>query len=141
MTLVLAWAGCSRGPEGPPLVPAEGSITFDGKPLGAADLMFVPHGETKGQGGVGRTGADGKFSLTSHDRKFTGVPAGNYRVIINKLVKPDGTDYVPDPNAGPMDTGGFRELLPSKYSDMGMTTLTADVPEGGKKDLQFNLTK
>jgi len=103
--------------------------------------MFVPQGETKGQGGVGRTDAAGKYELMTHDRKFKGVPAGSYRVIINKLVKPDGTDYVPDPNAGPMDTGGFRELLPAAYSDMGLTTLQADVPEGGKQDLNFKLTK
>ena len=137
--LLLALVGCNSAPAGPPLVPAEGLISLNGKPLGAADLIFVPQGETKGQGGVGRTDAAGKFQLSSHDRKFKGVPAGTYRVVINKLVKPDGSDYIPDPNAGPMDTGGFRELLPAAYSDMGVTTLQADIPEAGKKDLEFKL--
>jgi len=121
------------------LVPVEGIITLDGKPLGAADIMFVPRGETKGQGGVAHTDAGGKFELLSQDRKFKGAPVGDYRVVINKLVKPDGSDYVPDPNAGPMDTGGFKELLPVVYSDMGQTKLETIVPEGGTKNLEFKL--
>ena len=137
---ILFVAGCSQGPEGPPLVPVEGTITLDGKPLGKADLMFVPDGDTRGQGGVAQTDQEGKFTLLSQDRKHKGAPVGTYRVIINKLVKPDGSDYVPDPNAGPMDTGGFRELLPAAYSDMGQTQLTATVPEAGVKDVEFKLS-
>jgi hypothetical protein len=136
---LLVIAGCNPGPAGPKLVPVEGVITLDDKPLGAADIMFVPQGDTKGQGGVARTGADGKFQLLSQDRKFKGAPVGEYRVIINKLVKPDGTDYIPDPNAGPMDTGGFKELLPAAYSDMGQTKLQANVPDSGTTNLEFKL--
>jgi hypothetical protein len=132
-------AGCNNAPPGPKLVPVEGIITLDGKPLGAADIMFVPQGDTKGQGGVARTGVDGKFQLLSQDRKFKGAPAGDYRVIFNKLVKPDGTDYVPDPNAGPMDTGGFKELLPRAYSESGPTNLQVNVPESGATNLEFKL--
>ena len=139
LALVLLLAGCNNEPAGPPLVPVEGAVTLDGKPLGAADLMFVPQGDTQGQGGVAQTDKDGKFALLSQDRKHKGAPVGSYRVIINKLVKPDGTDFVPDPNSGPMDTGGFRELLPAAYSDMGQTQLVATVPEGGAKNLEFKL--
>jgi hypothetical protein len=141
LLLFMAIAGCGDAPAGPPLVPAEGVITFNGSPLAAADLIFVPQGETKGQGGVGRTDSSGRFKLISHDRKHDGIPAGSYRVVINKLVKPDGTDFVPDRNAGPMDTGGFREVLPPTYSDMGLTTLQATIPVEGTKDLNFKLTK
>ena len=139
VAFALWMVGCNSGPEGPPLVPVEGTVTLDGKPLSKADLMFVPEGDTKGQGGVAQTDMDGRFALLSQDRQHQGAPTGNYRVIINKLVKPDGTDYVPDPNAGPMDQGGFRELLPLAYSDMGQTLLTATVPEGGASNLEFKL--
>jgi hypothetical protein len=131
--------GCSPAPSGPALVPVEGVISLDGKPLGGADIMFVPQGDTKGQGGVGRSETGGKFELLSQDRKRKGTPVGSYRVIINKLVKPDGSDFIPDPNAGPMDTGGFKELLPTAYSDMGQTRLEAVIPDGGKKDIEFKL--
>jgi len=140
LALVLLLTGCDSEPAGPPLAPVEGTVTLDGKPLGAADLMFVPQGETQGQGGVAQTDKEGKFALLSQDRKHKGAPVGSYRVIINKLIKPDGTDFVPDPTAGPMDTGGFRELLPAAYSDMGKTQLEATVPEGGAKNLEFKLS-
>jgi hypothetical protein len=140
IVIVGALTGCSGGPVGPPLAPVTGTITLDGKPLGAADLIFVPQGDTQGQSGVARTDADGKYELLTPDRKHKGVAVGSYRVVINKLVKPDGTDYVPDPNAGPIDTGGFKELLPKPYSDMGESTLEANVPEGGTKNLDFKLS-
>ncbi len=133
-------AGCNSAPEGPPLVPVSGTITLDGKLLAAADLIFVPQGDTKGQSGVARTDAEGKYELVSADRTRKGVAIGSYRVVINKLVKPDGGDYVPDPNAGPMDTGGFKELLPATYSDREQAILEANVPEGGSKSLDFKLS-
>ena len=36
--------------------------------------------------------------------------------------------------------GGFKELLPPAYSDMGQTELQANVPDGGSKTLDFKLT-
>jgi len=142
VVIFLGVTSCSKGPEGPKLVPVEGVVTLDGKPLSAADVMFIPNDDTtKGQGGVGRTDASGRFSLQSHDRRQKGAPLGSYRVIINKLVKPDGSDYVPDPNAGPFDTGGFKELLPAAYrdGDTNQSTLTAEVPADGTTTLEFKL--
>ena len=73
------------------------------------------------------------------DRKYKGAAAGSYRVVISKLVTPDGSDFTPDPNSGPMDTGGFKELLPATYTDTLQTTLTADIPDGGTSTLEFKL--
>jgi hypothetical protein len=137
--LIPIWLGCNNAPDGPKLVPAEGIVSLDGKPLGSADLMFIPQGDTKGNGGVGRTDAEGKFQLQSHDRQFKGIPDGEYKVIVSKLVKPDGTDYIPDPNAGPIDTGGFKELLPAAYADQEHSRLTATIPPEGNKNLEFKL--
>ena len=142
IAICLWFSSCSKGPEGPKLVPVEGVVTLDGKPLAAADVMFIPVDDTKGQGGAGRTDAAGKFALQSHDRQHQGAPAGNYRVIVSKLVKPDGSDYVPDPNAGPFDTGGFKDFLPAAYrdSDAGQSKLTAEVPEGGTTTVELRLS-
>ncbi len=132
--------GCQPTAKGPPLVPVEGVVTLDGKPLAGANVMFVPRGETRGDKAFyGKTNASGKFVATSADGKQKGTAVGNYQVVINKLVKPDGSDFVPDPNAGPEDTGGFRELLPAAYSDAAKSNLTAEVPEGGAKNLEFKL--
>jgi hypothetical protein len=139
LALLTALASCSAQHSGPALVPVEGVVTLDGKPLGGAQVMLEPRGETRGQAAFGKTDAAGKFVVTTPDGKRKGAAVGNYHVVINKLVKPDGSDFVPDPNSGPDDTGGYRELLPRAYSDQAESQLTADVPDGGTKELQFNL--
>jgi len=138
-SLVLA-AGCQPAAKGPPLVPAEGVVTLDGKPLANANVMLQPKGETRGDKAFyGKTDAAGKFAVTSADGKQKGAAVGNYLVVIGKLVKPDGSDFTPDPNSGPEDTGGFKQLLPPAYSDEAKSVLTADVPDGGTKNLEFKL--
>jgi len=133
-------AGCGSSAKGPPLVPAEGTVLLDGKQLSNASVMLVPRGETRGDKAFyGKTDAAGKFAVTSADGKQKGAAVGNYQVLINKLVKLDGSDFVPDPNSGPEDTGGFRELLPAAYSDSAKSVLTAEVPDGGTKTLEFKL--
>lgn len=131
--------GCGSAAGGPPVVPAEGVVLLDGKPLSGADIMFEPRGSTKGQAVFARTDSAGKFLLKSPDGKRTGAAVGEYHVVVNKLVRPDGSDFVPDPNAGPMDTGGFREWLPPVYSDNAVSQLQATVPAGGTKTLEFKL--
>jgi hypothetical protein len=134
------FSGCGTSQKGPPLVPAEGIVTLDGKPLSGATVMLVPRGETRGATALyGKTDSAGKFGVTSPDGKHKGASVGNYQVVINKLVKPDGSDFVPDPKSGPEDTGGFREVLPTAYSDPARSALTADVPDGGTKSLEFKL--
>jgi hypothetical protein len=133
--------GCQQSAKGPPLVPVEGVVTLDGKPLAGANVMLIPRGETRGDKAFyGKTNASGKFVATSADGRQKGTAVGSYQAVVNKMVKPDGSDFVPDPNAGPEDTGGFRELLPAAYSDAAKSTLTADVPDGGTKNLEFKLS-
>jgi hypothetical protein len=139
LLLAVVAAGCSSGPSGPKLVPASGTVTLDDKPLGNADVMFIPKDDTHGQAAVARTDESGKFELLSNDRQRKGAAAGSYRVVISKLVTPDGRDFTPDPNAGPMDTGGFKEVLPATYTDPLQTILTADVPDSGTSTLDFKL--
>jgi hypothetical protein len=138
-SLALSHFGCNSGPSGPPLVPAEGTVALDGKPLAGALVMFEPQGETRGHALFGKTDAAGKFAVSSPDGKRKGAMTGHYKVIVNKLVKPDGSDFIPDPNKGPEDTGGFRELLPAAYSDQSQSQLQAEIPEGGTKALEFKL--
>jgi hypothetical protein len=122
------------------LVPAEGVVLLDDKPLGNANVMLVPQGETRGdRGSFGRTDATGKFAVASPDGKRKGTAVGSYRIVISKFVKPDGSDFIPDPNVGPDETGGYKELLPVTYSDAAQSTLTAEVPAGGTKGLEFKL--
>ncbi len=135
---LLAACGCGSTESGPPLAPVAGYVTLDGKPLGAADVMFIPQGETMGQAGITRTDSAGHFELLTPDRKRKGVAAGSYRVVINKLVNPDGTDFIPKADSGEMDAA-FKEVLPAIYSDMENSQLSAEIPPEGNQSLEFKL--
>jgi hypothetical protein len=135
----LLLAGCTGGPAGPPLVPVEGIVTLDAKPLSGAVLLFQPQGNTEGQGGTARTGADGKFALSSFDLQAKGAAAGSYRVTISKKVKPDGSDFLPNPDEDPM-LAAYKEILPPQYTDDAQTTLSAEIPTEGAKSLEFQLS-
>ena len=135
----IAFAGCNASMTGPPLAPVEGIVLLDGQPLGGATLLFQPQGDTPGQGGTARTGADGRFTLTAFDLGAKGVPAGSYRVTISKQVKPDGTDFQPRPDEDPM-LAAYKELLPPQYTDAAQTPLKAEVPPDGAKNLEFKLS-
>src|SRR4051794_23977925 len=83
--LFLFLCGCNSAPPGPPLVPAEGIVTLDGKPLAGANVMLQPQGETRGDKAFyAKTDASGKFVATSADGKHKGAAVGNYKVVINK---------------------------------------------------------
>jgi hypothetical protein len=140
LAAMMACGGCGGSSSGPGLVSAEGLVLLDGKPLANANVMLVPMGETRGdRGSYGKTDAAGKFAIASADGKRNGTAVGSYKVVINKLVKADGSDFVPDPNAGPEDSAGWHELLPVTYSDPAQSMLTAEVPAGGTKGLEFKL--
>lgn len=123
------FAGCG-GSSGNALtlVPVQGIVTHQGKPLGNAGVIFLPVAPTPGRGGTAKTDAAGKYQLAQSDGA-KGVPAGKYRVVISKLVNPDGTDFTGAAGA-PMDTNA-RELLPKAASDPQATELTAEVSASG----------
>lgn len=128
--LLATVTGCGgRDANLPPLVPVEGTVTLDQKPLSGAMLTFLPTGATRGGGATGYTDQAGNYELQSPDGR-AGVPVGEYRVIVTKLVMPDGSDFPVNSEIAPMDSPA-RQVLPDRYSDDRQTKLTATVPERG----------
>lgn len=76
--------GC--GSSGPELHPVTGKVVFkDGRPVVGAMVEFVAE---NGSGARGKTGPDGRFELTTGDRK--GAVVGAYRVAVVQMVVADG---------------------------------------------------
>src|SRR5687768_10681307 len=73
-----SFAGC--GPAGPFVAPVEGTVTYQGKPVPNAKIVFVPS-QRGGMSAIGISDALGKYKLTtfgSHD----GALLGKHKVSI-----------------------------------------------------------
>jgi len=126
-------------PELPDLVPCTGTVTLDGQPLDGAAVMFMPAGNS-GYGAVGGTDAQGKYSANTATGQVVhnGVVPGEYKVVISRLVKADGTPIKIDPKTPPAMQGG-RQSLPGKYASPVQTTLRATVTAGKTYDFDLKL--
>lgn len=122
--LVLAWMlGAALGCGSANDRAVTGTVTLDGQPLANALVTFYPEGKTPGLGGSGRTGADGKYTLTP-SRKGQGLAPGEYRVVIRRPLNPDGSPA--DPNVPPIESQA-RETLPPTYSQRESSVLKVNV--------------
>lgn len=116
--------GCASSP----LQLVSGQVTVDGQPLEQGTIDFLA------ADGNGPTAAaliqDGVYSVE--------MMPGPKKVIIRgyKVVGQEHASRL-DPNSPLVDKK--EQFLPPVYSDELKTTLTADIPAGGKPDLDFSL--
>lgn len=128
-------AGCGGGIEKAPVagaVPVTGTVTLDGKPVGGCRVIYFPTVASQGDGASGTTDSAGKYELNSlvGNETAVGAPPGSYKVIISRMLRPDGTPLPPDSQEPPMMSGA-RESLAVKYSDFNTTILSANVSSSG----------
>ena len=124
-------AGCSNATTSP----VEGLVTFDGKPLAGAAVVFVPQGA--GRDATGQTDAAGRFEMSTFE-PGDGVLPGTYKVTITPATGAiDTTQYASaeeamaaasKPRAAPRATG---PAFPQRYSRIDQTPLTQQVPAEG----------
>jgi hypothetical protein len=120
-----ALTGCAGGSGPRPTgVPVTGKVLLNKEPLAGALLTFIPD-TPGGDGGSARTGPDGSYTVIRP--QGAGLPAGSYRVVINRRVMPDGSPVAEgtSPNAP-----GVKETLPPIYSNFAKASLSATVKEG-----------
>jgi hypothetical protein len=127
--LVCVGCGSNSPMKVPELVPFQGEVTLDGKPLPSAQVFFVPKGSTKGQGSYASTAEDGKFSL-KYTNGADGIPKGDYAVQVSKLLTKDGK---PIPEGQTAADVGAVDIIPARYKDpeAPMNTVTITEPKEG----------
>jgi hypothetical protein len=125
--MVALETGC--GPSRPALLPAEGVVTLDGKPLANAALVFQP--KAGGRPASGRTDATGRFSMGTFAAK-DGVLPGEHTVTIMAV-----EDVGPPPEKGSQSE--TRWVTPKRYSRADASGLSATVAAGSKM-FTFDLT-
>lgn len=106
-SLVVA-GGCSRS-DRPALSPVTGTVTLDGRPLGAALVSFTPQGP--GRTSLGTTDTEGRYRL-AYLRDISGANPGRHVVRITTAT----------------DDNGGRETLPVRYHRR--SELSAEVGPG-----------
>ncbi|MDR3181684.1 MAG: hypothetical protein LBT89_01990 [Planctomycetaceae bacterium] len=126
--LVLLCLGCRNGRSLSGLVPVEGTVYYDGKPLLAATIKFYPVNQgDNARTATGSANAEGRFIVTtleSHD----GMYPGEYQVGISR--------YYDEVRNEPTTETTISE----RYESRSRSGLTAVIPSGGTKDLRFDLT-
>lgn len=127
--LMVVVSGCGEAPKAssPPAHLVAGVVRLDKKPLAGAMLQFIPRNGTKGDNCYAQADASGRYQV-SQIRGSDGAQAGEYSVIIEYYVKPDGSPL--QPGELPRAVAAAQKL-PPKYSSLSATILKATIPEGG----------
>ena len=126
-------AGCGgSGVAG--LLTVEGEVTYDGKPVANAAILFIPE---KGQSAYGVTDSRGHYMLTTRAPGDGALPGG-YRVTVSAVVQEGGhavDERGLEDTSRPERPVTIRRLVPEVYSDPNRSGLTAVVaPENRKHD-------
>lgn len=116
--------------------PVAGVVKQGNKAIQGARVLFIPQGETQGNGGDGTTDASGSYQITAfHSGDQKGLPAGTYKVVITRMLQPDGTPLPPD--VPPIESNA-SETIPEPYCNPRDTPLSTSV-DATEKRYDFDL--
>lgn len=129
--------GCG-GSDRPQTVGAGGVVTYRGKPLANAEVVFAP--EDQGRVANGKTDENGRFRLGTF-APGDGALVGKHRVAI--IARGPAKKPAPGSPAAlmPDDYEPVGEpLIPAKYFTAATSGLTAEVKASGGNEFEFKLT-
>lgn len=137
VTLTTVLVGCSRQPG---LVPVEGVLTFDGKPLGGATVFLVSDGGMT-RTATGTTRENGAFRMATFGAD--GVSPGKYRTIVTVVTAgPEPTGESAGGTLASRERAAWQKTrnlavsgklsIPPVYGDPSTTPLRCTVPLEGK---------
>ncbi len=112
VTFLCLMAGC--GGDGLRRVPIQGTVKAQGIPLNGATVQLSPKEGTVGEGAIGMSDQQGKFTVISSRREDSGVPPGKYSVRISRLIDAKGNPLPAD--ATQADHPDAKESIPAPYS-------------------------
>ncbi|MGL4555722.1 MAG: carboxypeptidase-like regulatory domain-containing protein [Gemmataceae bacterium] len=125
--VALVGLGCG---DGLTRVSVQGKVTDKaGEPVGQATVSFLPAGDTKGEGGIGTTDAQGNFTLVGSREGARGVVPGPYKVRVTRYIDRDGSVLPSD--AKQADHPHAVESVPAPYSAPDSPLAVTVPPSGG----------
>jgi hypothetical protein len=139
--IVLIALAARSGKTAPTLAPVEGVIRIDGKPLKKVTVLFVPTTDY-GQDytAYGETDEAGHYTL--HCNGQPGACVGENQVLIQETPPPPSTpkDARGHSLSGPYYQGLGGRPVPTKYANVAISPLTADV-QAGRTQYDFTLER
>jgi hypothetical protein len=125
IALALALPACSGGdPNATATVPAEGTVTYQGKPLEKGTIEFIPEQGRPASGTI----QNGHFTLTTNTQG-DGVQPGPSKVTVTAFEEVAATK--------PGQEATSKSLFPPNYK--GNSGIPVEIPAGGKKDIAIEL--
>ncbi|HEY1067041.1 MAG TPA: hypothetical protein VGE52_13050 [Pirellulales bacterium] len=137
---VTALVGCS-GDDRPRRVPVTGKVTYNGKPVVGADVVF--RNDKAPRSSYGKTDSDGKFVLTTYDDADGAIPGMHVVTIIKMANAPKPvTDLTSPEYASAMKQmqAAPKSEIPTKYSDPQSQAITKTVAPTGENHFDIDLT-
>jgi len=137
--------GCllGLGCTGPAVIPGEGSITLDGKPLEGVEVQFVPEPKpgATGETATGQSDGQGKFTLKSHRLNKEGIVPGIYRVVVTDLrtVQDLATAAPAAAGSGGQGVKGSQVRILPVYGDLKQTPLKDIHVQSGNLPISLKL--
>jgi hypothetical protein len=129
--------GCSDG--GPPTAPVDGVVTYQGKPVQYAVVMFFPQNVPGAVTGMAQTDAEGKFSNLMAGGSSSGeAVVGTHSITV--------TEGWPPGEEIPMDASGMQKNPPrgpwgQKYRDSSNPAIKVEVVAGQDNHFEWELSE
>lgn len=130
--LAVGLTGCSDKLQ---VAEVSGVVTVDGKPLELVQVEFWP---SNGPRSIGKTDAQGKFTLETDDRTQKGAVPGKHKVALRDTW-PSKDDYISDGGDWVDMSKGKKSRIDSKYYDPPTSPLSVDVESGKANNFEFKV--
>jgi hypothetical protein len=146
--LVFFAYGCNRA-KVRGLVPAEGILLYEEKPLAWAVISFAPENAV-GNAKLGTTQTNGQGHFVLRTLGDQGMLPGNYKIAVTKYIADKGKDTVAEWKKQRQEPG-FEEpqpaenilkvvsAIPEKYATTKNSGLTFTIEEKGNRDIVLEL--
>ena len=105
-----------------------GTVTLDGTPLSAAQVVFIGEDANNQSPVVAQSDDAGKYSLTGNTGG--GLPLGKYRVMVSKMSLQDGTRPAGEGLEKARVDGLLLNTLAKEYEDQATTPLKFELHQG-----------
>lgn len=153
MLAMVSGCGDGRPAEMPATYPTSITITQDGAPLAGATVVLYPEDSTLTRWPIGGTTNEQGTAEIMTSTKYSGAPAGKFKVIVNKTVT-EGDPRPAHPGKGAtreqiteydraLKSGKFEmfKVVEQKYRTAGTTTLNVEITDSGENNLTEDVGK